>query len=172
MKKLIYKVVQRLNSPENDFASTSYKIVSETIKTYFAQEGDSLGLCSAAHRNLNTFQDYNFDEGEWLYDLVLFKMSNIDNQIVEDIPLVLESELSDKSLGGLKIDFDKLMIATSSTKVFLTTSHNLSEKSNYIQKSLNAFNNFRYSETLYLIVWDESEGNFEVLEFYKIFQKN
>lgn len=167
MKKLILNVISKLNSPENDFSNFEYKKVTETIKTFFAEEGLKFDLCSAAHRNLNIYQDFEFDEGEWLFDFVLYKMSTNNSQIFTDVPLVLETEISDKSLGGLKIDFDKLLIATSSTKVFVTTNDNLIEKKEYIQKLINAYNNFRYSEILYLIVWDESEGIFELVEFSK-----
>lgn len=168
MKKLIYKVVENLNKPEHDFAKSSYKIVTETIKTLFAKEGEKLSLFSCAHRNLNIYQEYEFADGEWLFDFILYSKNKDNGLYLEDIPLVVESEISDKKdIGRLKTDFDKLLMATASVKVFITTSHNLDEKSDFIQKSINAFKNFNYTETLYHIVWDESEGNFKVNEFCK-----
>lgn len=169
MKTEILDIIKELNNPNNDFAKTSYKVVTETIKTLFAKKGEKLGFCTAAHRNLNIFQEYEYDEGEWMFDLVWYKMDENDNQIMTKIPLVLESELSDKSLGGLKVDFDKLLVASSSTKVFVTTNHFIEEKKNYINKAVNSFINFNNNETLYLIIWDEDyEGKFEILEFNKI----
>jgi len=145
-----------------------YSIVTEIVKTTFAKEGEKLGFCSAAHRNLNIFKDFEFDEGEWMFDLVWFKMDEKDKQIMTNIPLVFESELSDKTLGGLKVDFDKLMVASSSTKVFLTTIHEIKSKREYIQKAINNFFEFKIDETLFLIVWDEEdEGDFTLEEFRK-----
>ena len=59
-------------------------------------------------------------------------MSRFDNQIMASVLLVFESELSLKYHGNLKTDFDKLLIAKDSTKVFVTTSHDLERKSDYI----------------------------------------
>ena len=102
-----------------------------------------------------------------MFDLVWYKMDENDNQLMVDVPLVLESELSNKNLGGLKVDFDKLFVATSSTKIFVTTRHHFEEKRNYIQKAINGFWGFKKNEILYLIIWDESEGCFSLEEFYK-----
>jgi len=167
MKAEILNVIKELNNPNNDFGKLSYKIVTETLKTLFAKEGEKLGFCTAAHRNLNIFQDFEYDEGEWMFDLVWYKMDENDNQIMVDIPLVLESELSSKTLGGLKVDFDKLFVATSSTKIFVTTSHFITEKRNYIEKAVKSFTGFNENEILYLIIWDEGEGDFSLEEFKK-----
>ncbi|WP_445720367.1 hypothetical protein [Flavobacterium sp.] len=166
MRTEILNILEELNNPANDFAKKSYKVVTETIKTLFAKQGEKLGYCTAAHRNLNIFLDFEYDEGEWLFDLVWYKMNKNDDQIMTSIPLVLESELSDKTFGGLKVDFDKLLVATSSTKVFVTTIHEIEIKKKYIQKAINGFTEFRKGETLYLIIWDENfEGNFILEEF-------
>lgn len=168
MRKIINSILDEINSSETNYAKSSYKIATETIKTLFAKRGAELGYCSAANRNLNIFQDFEYDEGEWLFDFVWYKMHEYDDQLMTEVPLVLESELSSKSLGGLKVDFDKLLVATSSTKVFVTSIHFLEEKRSYIQKVINNFTNFRKDETLYLIVWDEKNtDNFSLEEFNK-----
>ena len=168
MKEHISSILEVLNDPNKDFSKESYKIVTETIKTLFAEKGESLGFCTAAHRNLNISLDYKYDEGEWMFDLVWYRMSEDDNQIMTEIPLVLECELSNKTVGGLKVDLDKLLIASSSTKIFITTHHFIEEKRNYINKALNNFLNFKEDETVYLIIWDESEGYFSLEDFRKI----
>ena len=70
MRTEILNILEELNNPANDFAKKSYKVVTETIKTLFAKQGEKLGYCTAAHRNLNIFLDFEYDEGEWLFDLV------------------------------------------------------------------------------------------------------
>lgn len=102
------------------------------MKVLFTKEGEKLGYESAAHKNKYVFQDYSFDEGEWIYDFIWYEMSGFDDEIMTSVPLVLESELSLKYYGNLKTDFDKLLIAKDSTKVFVTTSHDLERKSDYI----------------------------------------
>jgi len=101
MKEFIDQIVKELNNPEYDFSKKSYKIVTETIKTLFVKKGVELGYCSAAHQNTMINTDYLYDEGEWMFDFIWYKMSVTDNQIMESIPLVLESELSRKDYGGL-----------------------------------------------------------------------
>ena len=168
MKAILDEIVLRLNEYSTTITlTTSYKEVTETLKTLFAEKGKSLNYCTAAHRNLYVHTDYKFDEGEWLFDLVWYKMKEDDDQVMTDIPLVLESELSNKDYGGLKVDFDKLLVAAASTKVFVTTHHFLAEKCAYIQKAIRHFNGFSSNEVLYLMVWDESEGTFELKEFTK-----
>ena len=168
MKAILEQIIISLNDYSKTITkSTSYKEVTETLKTLFAQQGITQGYCTAAHRNLLVHTDFYYDEGEWLFDLVWYKMKDDDDQIMTDIPLVLESELSDKTLGGLKVDFDKLLVAPASTKVFVTTHYFLEEKCNYIQKAIRFFNGFPVGEILYLIIWDESEGDFQLKTFTK-----
>ncbi len=158
MKREILDIIEKLNNKSELINSAKdYNIVTKIIKSEFAEKGNELGLCTAAH---------GYGEGEWLFDLVWYKMDEKDDQIMTDIPLVLETELSKKDYGGLKEDFDKLLVATSSTKVFVTTMEEIEIKKKYIQKAINSFTKFRNEETLYLIIWDESdEGNFILEEF-------
>ena len=170
MREIIGSIVNELNDPKHAFAEhkTSYLIVSETIKSIFAMHGNTLGYCSAAHKNRYlTDGPYaiTFDEGEWMFDFVWYKMSTIDDQIMEEVPLVLECELSRKDYGGLKVDFDKLLVAGGSTKVFVTTQHFLDQKTAYIQNALNNFKGFGMHEVFYLIIWDENTDKFILKEF-------
>ena len=59
------------------------------------------------------------------------------------------------------------MVATKSTKVFVTTHHNLDFKVAYIQKAIDNFLGFDFNEIMYLIVWDEEDGIFLLKEFKK-----
>lgn len=171
MKREILNIIERLNSKSELInSSKDYKIVTEIIKTEFAKKGEELGFCSAAHKNRHIYKDYNYSENEeWLFDFVWYKMDDDDDQIMNTIPLVLESELSKKCYGGLKEDFDKLLIATSSTKIFVTKIDEIEIKRNYIQKAINKFSGFRNDESLFLIIWDEHDtGYFELQEFFKM----
>lgn len=170
MKNDILNIIERLNHKSELINSVkNYKIVTEIIKTEFAKKGEEIGCFSAAHKNRHIYQDYNYTENqEWLFDFVWYKMHDKDDQIMTAIPLVLESELSKKDYGGLKEDFDKLLIATSSTKVFVTKIDKIEEKRKYIQKAMNNFFALNSDEILFLIVWDEHDtGLFELEEFRK-----
>ncbi|WP_374548377.1 hypothetical protein [Flavobacterium sp.] len=162
MEKIIKEIVRALNENSENLK----KSATETIKSIFAEKGKSLEFCTAAHSNKIINKD-NYDEGEWLFDLVWYKMDVNDNQIMTEIPLVLESELSIIDYGGFKTDFDKLLVATSSTKVFVTTNHYVEEKMKYTQKSIDKFIHFRNNEFLYLIVLDTSELEFSLYLFSK-----
>ena len=149
MREIVERIVERLNNIEKEHfykdylnEKQSYNYISEFIKYLFAEEGRLSGYESAAHRN-RYINNCKYDEGEWMFDFIWYKMSDTDNQIMTDVPLVLESELSGKELKDLKVDFDKLLVATSSTKIFVTTIHNIDKKIIYIQKAINSFNNFK-----------------------------
>lgn len=171
MEEIINKIIIELNRQSKKMIRyKNYKIATELIKNTFAKKGRELDYCIAAHRNLccDEKDKFEYDEGEWLFDLVWYKMSSKDNQIMESIPLVLESELSNHSLAGLKVDFDKLLVASSSTKVFVTTNEYIEFKKDYIKRALKSFINFREDEIFYLIIWDERyTGNFILEKFTK-----
>lgn len=57
------------------------------------------------------------EEGEWLYDLVWYRNNEAGH--LRDVPLVLESEMSTRSLDGLKWDFEKLLVANADHRVFI-----------------------------------------------------
>lgn len=177
MKEIIERILKVLNSEafykEYQLHDKSYNYLTDSIKTLFAQEGEKLGCETAAHENKFAYKDFKYTEGEWLFDLVWYKMSDTEDQVMKSIPLVLESELSNKSLGGLKVDFDKLLVASSSNKVFVTSYDNekideLIKKEEYIQKAINGYESFPNTETLYLIIWDECDtAKFSLKEFRK-----
>ncbi|MBP6302841.1 MAG: hypothetical protein KBB37_03145 [Bacteroidia bacterium] len=64
-----------------------------------------------------------FEEGEWLFDMVWFRMGAKNDDglyAMKAVELVLESEISNTDIGGFKTDFDKLLVATKPTKIFIT----------------------------------------------------
>ncbi|UAM98135.1 hypothetical protein K8354_17950 [Polaribacter litorisediminis] len=180
MKEIIERILEKLNTLEKEDFYTEYEsnnkkynYITDFIKTLFGQEGEKLGYESAAHENRFAYKDFEYNEREWMFDFVWYKMSDTNDQVMLSVPLVLESELSNKSFGGLKVDFDKLLVASDSDKVFVTSydyrnEEELKKKEEYIQKAINNYNSFKADETLYLIIWDENDtGKFYFKEFKK-----
>lgn len=163
MENIIKEIIIELNKKSENLKISA----TETIKSEFLKKGNSLHYCTAAHSNKIINKD-KYDEGEWLFDLVWYKMDENDDQVMIEIPLVMESELSIIDYGGFKTDFDKLLVATSSTKVFVTTNHFLNEKRKYIQKAIDNFLFFRNNEIFYLMILDTSELEFNL----ELFSKN
>lgn len=97
----------------------NYKEFTNQLKIIIGDLGVDLGYEVATNCN----KKYN--EKEWLFDLVWYKMAvNKDENIVSSIDLVLESEISYKVFKDFKVDFDKLLFATKSTKIMIFTKTN------------------------------------------------
>lgn len=115
----------------------------------------------------------NADQGEWLFD-ISFHEIQLNGELTKtlSVPLVVESELSKVSFGGLKEDFDKLFVATSSDRLFIfraTKINELNKFLEYAQSSVNTFKNFNVDEGIHLIYWDEiGTQNFEYKYLKKI----
>lgn len=112
------------------------------------------------------------DEGEWLYDIVLYDLKvDGDFSCMTKIPLVVESEFSKLTYGGFKEDFDKLFLATSSDRLFIMRINNPIELSNilkYGQDSVNSYEPFKTGDGIDLIYWDEIETkDFVLVRFEK-----
>lgn len=105
----------------------------------------------------------NDNDGEYLYDLAWFEMypEVIEgNHYMKSIPMVLESEISDMRLGGFKVDFDKLLVANSLTKIMVTrnlmkpkNNEDLSQKLEYAKTAVKLMNSI---EVIHVIYWDEN----------------
>jgi len=138
----------------------NYQIFTNNLKVILGELGESLGYEIAT----NCSKKYN--EGEWLYDLVWYKMNhNFNPPIVKSIDLVFETEISGKQFKHFKVDFDKLLFATSSTKIMLFTKVNktLQDKIlDYVYNTLNNSDDLSINNNIHLIFWDENDtGNFE-----------
>ncbi len=121
-----------------------------------------------------------FAEGEWLYDLVWYEMDrSVDvsdgMHVMKSIPLVMESEMSKKDWGGFKEDFDKLLVASASTKLFVTCKKKNESEENGLKKKLDyaqkAVNSFVFCEQVDVIVWNEEfmhiDEPFELIKIKK-----
>lgn len=91
--------------------------------------------------------------------IFLFKIeSNGEFTKTLSVPLVVESEISKVSFGGLKEDFDKLFVATSSQRLFIFRATNVNELNKfleYAQSAINTFRNFKNDEGIHIIYWNE-----------------
>lgn len=105
----------------------------------------------------NSFK--NVDQGEWLFDISFQEIeSNGEFTKTLSVPLVVESEISKVSFGGLKEDFDKLFVATSSQRLFIFRATNVNELNKfleYAQSAINTFRNFKNDEGIHIIYWNE-----------------
>ncbi len=85
----------------------SKSIITQKIEEKFRDLGDQLGFesCPSSYSN------------RWLFDLCWYKNNSED--CLEEVSLVLECELSDRNIRGLKYDFEKILQSNSEHKVFI-----------------------------------------------------
>ncbi|CAM1346873.1 hypothetical protein [Tenacibaculum insulae] len=157
---LIYERLQNKNDFLSEIGKHNYKEFTNQLKIIIGDLGEEMGYEVAT----NCKKEYN--EKEWLFDLVWYKMyENKNENIVSSIDLVLESEISYKTFGHFKIDFDKLLIATKSTKIMIFSKVNetlIKRIKNYIETSLNISDDYTKGNQIHLILWDENDTG----EFY------
>lgn len=156
---LIHEKLQHKNEFLSNIGKYNYKEFTNQLKIIIGDLGEELGYEIAT----NCKKEYN--EKEWLFDLVWYKMAENENEnIVSSVDLVLESEISYKNFGHFKVDFDKLLVATKSTKIMIFTKVNdelILKIKNYIQCSLDSSNDYEIGNQIHLILWDENiTGNF------------
>lgn len=157
----IFDIIVKNEKELTKLGLVKYNDFTNFLKIIIGDLGVSLGYETAT----NCSKEYN--EKEWLYDLVWYKMNDgIEPSVLKSVDLVLETEISGKKFSDFKIDFDKLLIATKSTKIMLFSKVNknlLSEIVNYVQNTLNMFDDLEKGEQIYLIFWDENDtGKFEM----------
>ena len=163
---LIHEKLQHKNEFLSNIGKNNYKEFTNQLKIIVGDLGEELGYEIAT----NCKKEYN--EKEWLFDLVWYKMAENENEnIVSSVDLVLESEISCKTFKDFKIDFDKLLIATKSTKIMIFTKVNeslIARIKNYVQLSLNISNDYTKGNEIHLILWDENDtGEFYLTTFTK-----
>ena len=162
----VFNIIAKNEKELTKLGLDKYKDFTNFLKIIIGDLGVSLGYETAT----NCSKEYN--EKEWLYDLVWYKMDDkIEPSVLKSVDLVLETEISGKKFSDFKIDFDKLLIATNSTKIMLfskVSKNVLSEIINYVQNTLNRFDDLKKGEQVYLIFWDENNtGKFEMLKIEK-----
>lgn len=134
---------------------------NKDIKEKFAVEGKKLSS------NYLSRSSGGSAGGEWLYDFTLRELDEEKNLI--SIPLVAEIELSDSKSGGLIYDFNKLLQADSSVKVFIFQQKNEAEFKEIfagIQVSLNLYKHRTNGQYL-VACWITSEYRF-IFKSYEI----
>jgi hypothetical protein len=82
---------------------------NKEIKLRFAIEGENIGYKPRPYKENKA--------GEWLYDLVWRKFDEDGNLLCVD--LVMEIEMSDMNVKGIKYDFNKLLQADSKYKILV-----------------------------------------------------
>lgn len=134
------------------------------------QARNRMGFDDVLYTYTNTKKNKsNYDGNEWLFDLVWCEMNSFEGEemvTMRSLPLILESEISKMDWGGFKEDFDKLLVATSSTRVFITrnlrvvsnSKDELDKKIQYAEKAVNTYLPLQKGKGVYIIIWDE-KGN-------------
>lgn len=165
LKEANPKILDIYNSGYNWIFEAS-KIIKKTI-TKVGHERDYF-VC--------THSVEEADSGEWLFDISFHELeyNEYDGAFTKTLstPLVAESEFSKTDFGGFKEDFDKLLIATSSERLFILRVTNQSvfdTIKKYAQESVNKYKPFKVGEGVHIIYWDETvaEKDFYYLEIKK-----
>ena len=162
----VFNIIKKNEAELTKIGIKKYKDFTNFLKIIIGDLGETLGYETAT----NCSKKYN--EKEWLYDLVWYKIDDeIKPFVLKSIDLVFETEISGKRFSDFKVDFDKLLFATNSTKIMLfskVSQNILSEIINYIQSTLSRFDDLEKGEEVYLILWDENDtGKFEMLKIKK-----
>lgn len=164
---------------DNNWGSWTF-LLKETIAILGSEMPSEL---KDKYTNINTCasgKSKYFAGGEWLFDLVWYEddyaaETGDDMNVMKSIPLVLESEMSKINWGGFKEDFDKLLLATASTRIFVTRikdetkiGNSLSKKLQYAKKAIQSFDSV---DSVFIIVWNENEMDsdepFKLIEISK-----
>lgn len=101
-------------------------------------------------------------DAEWLYDVVWYKMGVEDH--LTNVFLTMESELSDRSINGIRYDFQKLLISNAPVKIMLCLapskeSKGISKLTEKFQNWINACENVRPGEQFLIMIWDDYESD-------------
>ena len=109
------------------------------------------------------------DRKAWLYDLVWYKNNSEKYkehkfQILESIPLVVESEI-DARINEIKLDFEKLLLANSEHRLMICfLGKNDSDfLKQYFIDSINSYNLCKKGDRFLIAIFDENEGEFEFM---------
>jgi len=150
-EKKIHTELEKLLS---NCKGTQNHIITHKIKETVGKIGECLCYKIAS----------NIHDSEWLYDIVWYKDEKDENgdKVLLDVPLIMESEISDRNINGLRYDFEKLLLAKPTTKVFLCMAEpNYSENAvkNVKDKLEISFEKFMQNSNIYdrvlLLIWDD-----------------
>lgn len=147
---LIFKSIQEIT---NRSLKISSSIITKEIKIKIGKLGykKKYEVASSEHH------------GEWIYDLIWFTEKD---DILLSVPLVLESEISDRTKKGLRFDFEKLLISKSENKIFICmaegkySDNSVSNIKELLYKSFRSFKSMFKNERVLLLIWDDyNTGN-------------
>ena len=164
LENLNKNIVNKYNSGENWIGYATSQI-KDCIIDVAHKKNENFSVCCRHSEKA--------DEGEWLYDIVVVELfPDGDFTKVIDVPLVVESEFSKTHFGGFKEDFDKLLIASKSEKLFIMRINNYKEFENirqYAQDSINLNKGIEVGKGFSLIYWDEigEEKKFNKIDIVK-----
>ncbi|HNL84608.1 MAG TPA: hypothetical protein PKO18_05155 [Chitinophagales bacterium] len=155
MSELEQKIQKSLERVRDEYTQLdvnlkNQKWITNKIKEYLGELGSSFGYEISS----------SFHNQEWLYDVVWYK--NNENNILEKTILVVESELSNRSINSLKYDFEKLLLSNSDLRVMICFGQgnfNFPQNVNGIIESFNnyvtTYQNLNSGDRILILVWDD-----------------
>lgn len=168
-KNPIIQILEGLNAIKDTCFGIGYDKVTYKIKRVIGDIGMqkfNMGIAASG------FPD-EFDP-EWLYDMVWYKMNENSKKFpcMDSIELVLESELSKKTWGGVKEDFDKLLVSNAKYRIMIfSTFKNDAEYKKAVEYCNDAVfycSKINKGEIIDLIIWDECyDGDFKHIPIEK-----
>ncbi|MFA5556441.1 MAG: hypothetical protein WCY06_06945 [Flavobacteriaceae bacterium] len=170
MISTLFERLKEANAEISDIYYSGFNWIfeaSKIIKKTITQVGRERGYFVCTHSVEEA------DSGEWLFDISFHELE-YEGAFTKTLctPLVVESEFSKTDFGGFKEDFDKLLIATSSERLFILRVTNQSvfdTIKKYAQDSVNKYKPFKTGERVHIIYWDETvpKKDFYYLEIKK-----
>ena len=153
----------------NEVETKIYNSFAKLVKDYFQLEKEHKSVKWLTRKlkihigeigyNLKFDVASSEHNGEWLYDLVWYTDKD---DFIEDIHLILESELSDRTQIGLRFDFEKLLISKSELKVFFCLAEgnynnpdSVLNVLNFLRKSIKSYKKLEENERVVVMIWDD-----------------
>jgi hypothetical protein len=130
---------------------------------------DGLGDKIMDENNRNIFEQ-GCNENEWLYDFVLYEIDETDSiERLQNILLVAEIEWN-KSLLGIKYDFEKLLVANAEHRLMICQAKPNRQKQleEYFEKAINSYRLLKQGDRFMIAILD---ADLEEEFTYKVFIK-
>ena len=101
--------------------------------------------------------------GEWMFDVIWYATTTIDHQnYTAEFVMACESELSDTTIGGIQIDFDKLLLVNCPYRIFICRAEqhddspaNVNNRIAYFDHAVATCQNLRPNDRVLVLIWDD-----------------
>lgn len=160
-----------LNNTENltELEYQIYKLVNDIVVEYHKESINSIPWATESIKkkigDLGLIRNHTvastIHQGEWMYDLTWINKNK--KGFWEEVPLILESEISTRKPEGLIFDFSKLLISNAKTRVFISLAKSGSKSSianvNHMvklyQEAFDSFKNPVQDCRILVLIWED-----------------